>query len=195
MKKLFLLPCIFLFFITTSCGVTQKFKFSPSLSEEEFDVTYLVDYKYLNPAESPKFEELHVNQSVDMNYKGCKALFRFSLFKDLGINKNEIEKQFAMLTQTVLYNLDPNFDYELSDFSPEAVKKEFNGDMGVTTTIINSKSPFFEGYQFATIDIFYKYGQGAVVRTTLFNDLSFIMPDSTGLSPQLNFYHNFEFQN
>ncbi|MBQ3671672.1 MAG: hypothetical protein II921_09415 [Treponema sp.] len=172
MKKVFGLLMFFVCMGVASAKIAST-NFEPTRSEEEFDVMY---YKF------PSFEiydvpdenqqEVGVNQAFKATFNGCEGEIRYSLFKETGKNTDFSISSYAY---TIALNIagEPSCVKGQNAFSESDVANNFNGTSGLSYFIMNPQSRFAGGYLFASVECFYKKGQGLCVRTTLFNEPEF----------------------
>ena len=170
-------------------------------SEQEFTV----DYKVLKGMKSMKFpnqEDLYVTRAYKVKSRGTEGVMTYSLFKDTGVSDDMRDIEVMLWTRLCTLNatgLDPDKIPQLSRFKDEDVRGEFNGDCGTTNFVRGEfKNEFLRGYSYASIESFYKKGQGLVVRVAMSNDMAFfgIQPDGS-FSPEntfSDFYDSFRFK-
>jgi len=193
-KSLITISLILLIISAVAAKPKQKPGFKLAESEQEFDVLYLVDNVNVFPSEPIQTDVIPTTQALNIDCEGIQAQIRFTLYKDTGIKEKDIEDTFIEFGSSTLFLLSSNEEPSVSFFPPESLKTEFNADMGFTVMIKDTSSPYFDGYKYAILDVFYKNGQGAVVRTTLFNDIRFATEiTETQLPLHFRFYHNFRF--
>ena len=170
-------------------------------SEQEFTV----DYKVLKGMKSMKFpnqEDLYVTRAYKVKSRGTEGVMTYSLFKDTGVSDDMRDIEVMLWTRLCTLNatgLDPDKIPQLSRFKDEDVRGEFNGDCGTTNFVRGEfKNEFLRGYSYASIESFYKKGQGLVVRVAMSHDMAFfgIQPDGS-FSPEntfSDFYDSFRFK-
>lgn len=173
-------------------------RFKVTTSESEFDIIYYVTPD-MTVIDSKDNEDVAITQSFLINKNGVQAEVRYSLFTDMGGNKDDIKIQYAMWVYMCISNI-AGFEVDSNSFSnykDSDVKNEFNGDFGCTTFIQNPQSSYGEGYDFMAVEFFYKQEQGLVMRAFLFNSFDFFGIDADGNilsnSPYFSNYHTFRF--
>ena len=193
MKKVFVFTLIILNAVVCY-GEIAKSRFKITESEEEFDVTYyLTEDMQIIPNLSNN------DVTVTQSFKLGDGELRYSLFTDLGGSEDTLQIDYAMWVFMCLSNISGReiTGNQISVFNDSDVQAEFNGDFGCTAFIVSPSSEYSKGYSFMMVEFFYKKNQGLVMRTFLFNDISFagISPDGQ-MNPDniLNRnYHTFRF--
>ncbi len=186
MKKL-LLAAVFLFAASLGFAEIMKIPFHP----EAFDVSIqrirsLVEI-------SPKVDGEVDCQRAFMNERFGFEL-RYSLFKqdDTELkNPDDIKVAFALLSMILVTNAsgrevspDTMVSYKDSD-----VLADFNGTFGNNAFVRNPTSEFSSGYSFILMSSFYKYSQGVVFQSILFNN-----PELVNNAEFWKAFHTFRFK-
>lgn len=184
------------------CGVLSaeiaKSRYKITDSEKEFDVAYYQtpDMKVTDPKEN---DDVNITQAFLIDKNNTQGELRYSLFTDLGGDRETLKMQYAMWVYMCANNI-AGFEVPagaFSNFNDDDVKNEFNGDFGCTAFIQNPESGYGNGYEYMMVEFFCKEGQGLVMRVFLFNSPDFLGLDSAGnvsaSSPLFSNYHSFRF--
>jgi len=153
---------------------------------EEFDVD-IIQYPHMLKIENPQSEQLDTYYAF--TNKESSYQIRYSFFKQTVNDSPDIKTAFSMYILPIIWNIAGYEIDKITNFNDNDVKNEFNGDFGLTCSIIDPKSDYGKGFKYMVADFFYKKNQGIVVRTILFNDLKFYQLNKTFLE----IYHSFKF--
>ena len=197
-KYLLLLLSLFICSSVVNAEIAGS-RFKITESQEEFDVAYYVtdDMTVIGAKEN---DDVAITNSFTIKKNNLSGEVRYSLFTDTGDGDDEdINAQYAMWVFMCLNNI-AGYEVDgsnISVFNDDDVKKEFNGDFGCTTFIMDPKSQYGEGYKYMDVEFFYRKGQGLVMRAFLFNDVAFLGLNRDGTmsqdSPLFQNYHTFRF--
>ena len=197
-KKFFFSAATFLFFLTTLSSEIVPLRFRLTEPQDDFKIEFL-PAKEMQEAENLMNDDLSVYKTYKITRDGLEAELRYTLFTDCGGNSSDFFMQYKMLLLMTLYNI---AGYEvpeksISSHKPGDVKAEFNGTTGQVIFIRDPCSQYSSGYKYIMAEFFYKAGQGAVLRTFLFNDTAFLgLKDDGTMAPAslwLSVYHTFRF--
>lgn len=198
LKKIFLSLFLFIFAAADFCFADiMPGRFKITESESEFDLLYFVTPE-MTVIEAEPNEDVNVTQAFLIQKNDIKAEVRYSLFTDTSTNTDDLQMQYAMWVFMCVSNItgiDPS-EVSLSTFNDADVKQEFNGDFGCTGFFQDPQSDYAKGYKYMMVEFFYKYGQGLVMRSFLFNDINFLGISDQGISADSLWYqnyHTFEF--
>lgn len=200
MKKFFaFIICLFVFTSASFAEILND-RFKLTESPKEFDVTYYMSDVMVHP---DQWATLDIDSTEVFYFPSYDAELRYTLFTDFGDDDyDDWALQAGMLTYTLFTTIVGHdlTDDDLSLYEPEDVAAEFNGDAGGCAIFVGPNSDYTKGYLYAYVDFFVREGQGYVLRTFLFNDLSFIgiNPEDGSMedydnSPFAIHYHSFNF--
>ncbi len=172
--------------------------FSITTNPEEFDLLYYVtpEMREIPPLDN---DDVAVTQAFEIRRGDLQGEVRYSLFTDTLPAGTDSALRFAVMTFMCASNI---AGYEIpmesiASYAPADVKNEFNADLGGTVMIQKPVSEFGAGYDYISLDVFYKEGQGFVARTFLFNDPAFLGLTAQGNmdwnSPFWTHFHGFTF--
>ncbi len=198
MKK-FLLLVTFILVLGAECFADiagSRFKITESV--KEFDVMYYLTQD-MQIADNPDNNDVGITQTFTINKKGISGEVRYSLFTDCEKDDSDLSLQYAMMVYMCLNNI-AGFEVPssyISVFRNEDVAAEFNGDFGCSVLLQDCISEYADGFKYMMVEFFYKYQQGLVMRTFLFNELDFLglTVDGSILAdgPWYSNYHTFRF--
>ena len=94
MKKLLLGLCVLLLFCGCLSAEIAKSRYKITKSEKEFDIAYYQtpDMKVVDSKEN---EDVNVTQTFIINKNNVQGELRYSLFTDLGGDKDQFKMQYA----------------------------------------------------------------------------------------------------
>ena len=196
-KRIVLLALLFVFIVHAGFSTIIKSRFRMAQSEEEFDICYYFVENVMTLIEPPNNTEVDSIQAMKIKMDGIDAELRYSLFLETETDESTFRTDFLTFLLMCFYNI-AGFKVDTTTigfFPQESVHDEFNGDLGATILIIDPVSEYAKGYKYIQADIFYKEGQGIVLRTFLFNDLDFINEKEGKVpsSPLYKLFHSFKF--
>lgn len=173
MKKQ-LISIILLLAATSSFAEIAKMRFKLTESTEEFNINY-IETPDMTLIESKENPDVAVTRTYKIKKGNEEGELRYSLFTDTGTDDSNAKMQAYIWALVCTKNM-AGYDFpskSLTPYGDNDVKGEFNGDYGFNAFIKSPKSVYSEGYNYIYADFFYKIGQGLVVRTFLFKDISF----------------------
>lgn len=197
MKK-HLITILLLLAAATTFAEMAKMRFTITQSPEEFNINY-IETPDMTLIESKENPDIAVTRTYKIKKGDEEGELRYSLFTDTGTDESNAKMQAYIWSLVCTKNI-AGYDFPskgLTPYGDNDVKGEFNGDCGFNAFIKSPTSEYAEGYNYIYADFFYKKGQGLVVRSFLFKDISFagVNPDGTAKPDSALFtnYDSFKF--
>jgi hypothetical protein len=157
-----------------------------------FDID-IIQYPHMIQIENK--QSVQIDTHYNFTDKDNTYELRYTLFSQIENNVQSIRDVFTVFSIMIIRNI-AGYDINLSNFvffNDNDVKKEFNGDFGITGFIQNPASDYGNGYKYILLEIFCKNNTGIVVRTILSNDINrYLDMDSIEYD---EIYHSFKFRN
>ena len=142
-------------------------------------------------------KDLPADLKVDYAFTDAKKTYqlRYSTFKqnDKNVTDEDLTLSFGVFALTYILNMYGIGDIDLSGiqrFDDADVQADFNGDFGTTAYIANPNPAYCKGYKYMLVNFYCKKGQGVVIQTLLFNDVSFF-----GEEYIIEVFNSFKFKN
>lgn len=171
-----------------------KMRFKLTESTDEFNINY-IETPDMTLIESKENPDVAVTRTYKIKKGNEEGELRYSLFTETGTDDSNAKMQAYIWALVCTKNM-AGYDFPskgLTPYGDNDVKGEFNGDYGFNAFIKSPKSVYAEGYNYIYADFFYKIGQGLVVRTFLFKDISFTgVNDDGSIKPDSAMFTNYD---